>query len=370
MKPTRLALLACPGCGYCELEVTSFLESSGEIDEGYIHCPKCNRFYFIIERIARLITEDFSRLIDKGWAIRNCSRFAHLGDSLESFLERVDSPARLREAAVWSAEDMEFWERIYSNADMVAAQTTRVDSARADAGNRTYPRERHLFRYLRPDLRGKTLVDIGCGYSQSIQVLAPPDECMYSYVGVDLSIDALRFAAQKVDGDFIQASADSLPFGPASVDVCISLGTLHHLHEPVLALTGILDILKPGGRVALHEVIRRSARGTRKAIVESAHNDAIDARAALDALRGACSEVRVVFEYSAVRSVAVGLLGGKMARSPLLTRLVVGADRLACVTVGRVSRRLGARAMLVLGRKAALPSAPNARSASCCGASE
>src|SRR5205807_658213 len=93
----------------------------------------------------------------------------------------------------------------------------------------------------------------------------------YTYVGVDLSLSALTTNQQTFRGFFVQASATALPFHPETFDGILMLGTLHHLHDPIKTLTQILELLKPGGLISLHEVTYRRRHHSQ----ESKHNDYI-----------------------------------------------------------------------------------------------
>ena len=54
MKRELLKILVCPVCKG-ELELTVEADGGGEIFAGYLHCPKCNVRYPIVETIPNML---------------------------------------------------------------------------------------------------------------------------------------------------------------------------------------------------------------------------------------------------------------------------------------------------------------------------
>jgi len=52
-----MEILACPICKYHPLELHVFVEEE-EIEEGVIYCPKCYRWYPIIEAIPHMLPDE------------------------------------------------------------------------------------------------------------------------------------------------------------------------------------------------------------------------------------------------------------------------------------------------------------------------
>ncbi len=90
------------------------------------------------------------------------------------------------------------------------------------------------------------LLDVGCGTGQSRQVYA---ERARSYVGIDLSFEALALARRKAPAaGWSQADAARLPFADGSLDAVAFSSVLHHIPDPGPALREARRVLKPGGR--------------------------------------------------------------------------------------------------------------------------
>ena len=92
-------------------------------------------------------------------------------------------------------------------------------------------------------------LDLGCGTGINLGRLA---ESGWSVVGVDISVDQLRVARQRVGGrtELIQADATALPFADESLDA-IASSLLHtDVGDFALMCREAFRVLKPGGRFA------------------------------------------------------------------------------------------------------------------------
>ena len=358
MRSELLEILCCPGCGSARLEVAEVAAGfGGEIEEGVLRCAACDRFYAITEGISCLVTEDLNELVPVHLLEQHARAGGEFGETLGRYIDRIKrSNARSREAQ-WSLDDVRYWEHEYRDGDEARRSLEAMLAARPDAGNRTYPRERYLFSRLRPELTGGVMLDLGCGLAQTIRVICDPETVGYSYIGADLSFSALRAARGTLRGDFVQCTADRPPFLAASVDALVMLGTLHHLPDNQRALERAVQLVRPGGFIACHEVTRRGARNTarRRILVgsrsESTHNEAIDAEAALAFLAKEAEILVAKREYSALRGLLVRWLDASMRTRPALTRLVLGLDSAFLATIGRLRPALGSHGILVLARK-------------------
>jgi len=266
----------------------------------------------------------------------------------EEYAELLGGAATVSsESARWGIEDVAHWEAEYADSDEQVASRERIRSSRPDAGLRTRPREQHIFRHIRPHVRGKVVLDVGCGNGQTVQALCHPNEVGYTYVGVDLSLSALLVNQRTLPGVFVQASATALPFQSQTFDAILMLGTLHHLHDQCPTLRRIVALLKPGGLIGLHEVTYR--RGNHH-VVGSKHNEQVSLDAMLKTLRESCEIVSLKEEHSVFLHLVAGILGERARTSPGLTRGLLALDTIAA-QLRYVHRALGPRGVLVLARK-------------------
>jgi 2-polyprenyl-3-methyl-5-hydroxy-6-metoxy-1,4-benzoquinol methylase len=119
----------------------------------------------------------------------------------------------------WEKEEMSYWERKYSFRGAIFPPSYRI-----------FEREKFLFQWLKRNIKGKTLIEIGCYFPHSVIHLLNPSQFKYTYVGVDIVSDALRAAKKYIpEGMFVRCSLTSFPFKKESFDAILSLGVIHHL---------------------------------------------------------------------------------------------------------------------------------------------
>jgi len=96
------------------------------------------------------------------------------------------------------------------------------------------------------DLRGKCVLDLGCGNGSYTAELAP----RASFVcGVDLQMQHLQAFRQPIHR--VQAAGESLPFASESFDVVTMIEVLEHTRCDEEVLKGCFRVLKPRGFVVL-----------------------------------------------------------------------------------------------------------------------
>jgi SAM-dependent methyltransferase len=133
----------------------------------------------------------------------------------------------------------------------------------------------HIERYLNPpadtiypleysfhllgDVRGKTVLDLGCGTGEN---LIPLIERGARVIGIDISAELISLAQERLVRSGLQAtlqvgSAYETGLPDASVDVIFCMSLIHHL-EIARVRDEMLRILTPQGIVILKEPIRFS----------------------------------------------------------------------------------------------------------------
>lgn len=125
-----------------------------------------------------------------------------------------------------------------------------------------YPLE-YAFHLL-GDIRGKTVLDFGCGTGENIVALV---ERGARVIGLDVSPDLINLAQQRLDVMGLKAelrvgSAYATGLPDASVDVILCISLLHHLQIDQVRQE-LLRILAKGGRAVLKEPIRFSGSYSR-----------------------------------------------------------------------------------------------------------
>jgi methionine biosynthesis protein MetW len=90
-------------------------------------------------------------------------------------------------------------------------------------------------------------LDVGCGAGQTYAQLVYRSAA--SYTGVDVSSTAVDLARSNGLRAELIDDAASLPFADDSFDVVICIEVLEHLFLPQQAVSEILRVLRPGGRL-------------------------------------------------------------------------------------------------------------------------
>ncbi len=108
--------------------------------------------------------------------------------------------------------------------------------------------EWHMMRELFPDVRGKTVLDLGCGYGW---------HCAYarergaaSVLGIDGSRLMAAEAGRRSGGGGITYSVcaiEDYPYPPEAFDLVLSNLALHYVEDLAAVYRGVFRTLRPGG---------------------------------------------------------------------------------------------------------------------------
>jgi ubiquinone/menaquinone biosynthesis C-methylase UbiE len=96
------------------------------------------------------------------------------------------------------------------------------------------------------DIRGRTVVDIGCGDGAHVRLLRAAGA---DALGVDIDVSAAK--AKDPDGLYLQGGAEALPLADQSVDIAILFKSLHHVPDPHAAFPELHRVVK--GQVFIAE---------------------------------------------------------------------------------------------------------------------
>jgi SAM-dependent methyltransferase len=169
-----------------------------------------------------------------------------------------------------SSQSINEWERV--EIARSAAEASQIDVTKLVADDTElqryldpsphtcYPLEYSF--YLLGDVRGKTVLEYGCGDGINTLALARRGAMVNA---LDISPELIgvarqRLAANQITGGvaFIVGSAHDLPFPDESTDLVFGMAILHHL-DLALSAAEVRRVLRSGGRAIFHEPVRNSS---------------------------------------------------------------------------------------------------------------
>ena len=110
-----------------------------------------------------------------------------------------------------------------------------------------------VFSHLKDD-ESYDILDAGCGDGMHAVTLEKQLKSKVNYVGLDISLEALRIAKGRVknpSSSFIHGDVSKLPFKDNSFDVVYSYGVLAYTENPRASFKELLRVLRPGGLVGV-----------------------------------------------------------------------------------------------------------------------
>jgi ubiquinone/menaquinone biosynthesis C-methylase UbiE len=112
------------------------------------------------------------------------------------------------------------------------------------------------------ELSSPRVLDVACGPGVVALPLAQTAGCI---VGLDLTRKTLRIAQERSSGEarvhWVQGSAEHPPFALESFDAAVLRLALHHIEDPVEVLRSVRQLLRPGGRAIVLDILTSSDPG-------------------------------------------------------------------------------------------------------------
>lgn len=124
-------------------------------------------------------------------------------------------------------------------------------------------KERRIALEMLAVREGDQVIDVGCGPGNYTRHLARAAGTGLT-IGLDASEAMVAAAAKRGGGEnlaYLRGDACALPFDDESFDAACSVGVIHMIDEPLVALGEMVRVLAPGGRLlVLASCARRERR--------------------------------------------------------------------------------------------------------------
>ncbi len=91
------------------------------------------------------------------------------------------------------------------------------------------------------------MLDAGCGTGQMLKMLQRRGEA----VGLDISPEAIAFAASRGAKNLVLGTVSAPPFEPGAFDVALALDVIEHVDDDLAMLDGLRTLVKPDGAVII-----------------------------------------------------------------------------------------------------------------------
>jgi SAM-dependent methyltransferase len=155
-------------------------------------------------------------------------------------------------------------ESITARLTLDIAPPARPAGLLGDTSARDYAAKLQLFNaFAEPELRaavrslrlspGMRVLDAGCGSGESLAWLAEAVGPDGTAVGLDLAAAHVRVARSQAGSASLVVQADVVrpPFRAGTFDLVWSVNTVHHVREPLQAVSALLSLLRPEGRLVI-----------------------------------------------------------------------------------------------------------------------
>jgi ubiquinone/menaquinone biosynthesis C-methylase UbiE/DNA-binding MarR family transcriptional regulator len=216
------------------------------------------------------VSRHLKMLADQGWLRSRAHRTNNL---YRMDVEAAEAGAR----RLWglAREQMEGW----ATGEQDALRLERV-LARRPAGDDFFSGAAGRWDRLREELYGRSfgqeaflallsphwvVADLACGTGPAAAALAP---YVRRVIGIDQSAAMLKAARRRTAGlgnvELRRGSLEALPLDPASCDAALLLLALTYVEDPALAVREAARVLRPGGRLAVVDLLRHDREEFRR----------------------------------------------------------------------------------------------------------
>lgn len=232
MRRRLLDILACPDCR-SGVSPASPDEMPDELQNGTLTCDGCARTFRVTDGVPRMLPLALERETQASLGTRSASHFT------EEFTALADGDRDMD-----SFELRRYYFHTRAGTDPAIFEKLPGDPCRTSLpdGDAYVPDDSYL--------RGKLVLDAGCGPGRFTEVVAHSASLV---VGLDLGEHVARAARRCTDvpADFVQGSVLAPPFRDGAFDYVFSIGVLHHTPAPAAGCAAIARLVRLGGGLSV-----------------------------------------------------------------------------------------------------------------------
>ncbi|MGE3491855.1 MAG: ArsR/SmtB family transcription factor [Vicinamibacterales bacterium] len=221
-----------------------------------------NELCSVLQLPQSTVSRHLKTLADDGWVVSRrdgTSRFyGMVFEDLDGGAQRLWPLIREQVSSTNGAEQDErrlksvLSRRRTKSEEFFASASGQWDHLRSELFGDTFQLHA-LLALIDPDL---TVGDLGCGTGQVSELLAPH---VHKVIAVDGSTDMVQAARRRLKGashvEVRRGDMEALPVEDGLLDAAILALVLHHVPEPVRALTEVHRVVKPGGRALIVDML-------------------------------------------------------------------------------------------------------------------
>jgi 2-polyprenyl-3-methyl-5-hydroxy-6-metoxy-1,4-benzoquinol methylase len=133
-------------------------------------------------------------------------------------------------------------------------QWNTFSKVQLDSYNRTnYSEQRFLdiTGWTADDLRGKQVLDAGCGAGRFAEITARKYGALLHAIDLSSAVEACHVNLAGTEAVVSQASIYELPFAPATFDYVYCIGVIQHTPDPIKSIRALCKMVRPGGQIGL-----------------------------------------------------------------------------------------------------------------------
>jgi SAM-dependent methyltransferase len=227
--PKDVEYLKCINCGH-DLLLKVFETEKDECVEGKLSCKHCNEEWPVINAIPRLLPKNL---------LKNLVLPYH-----KDFFDKYHFDVSEKNRSDKSSNDDKLKSKTAQSFGFEWLKYPKI----LNQFEKDWERYFHPF-ITRKDIKGSVVADFGCGMAKHGYFIGK--YASKKYIGLDLSeaTEAAYRNTKKFKPLIVQADIYHIPLKGEKIDICYSIGVLHHLPNPENGFISIIKNMRKGSKI-------------------------------------------------------------------------------------------------------------------------